>query len=50
MHSRKIDQIHSPTAIDDSFLPSSRRLVDYRCGGSFSLAIDGESALSLITI
>lgn len=49
LHGRKIDQIHLPTPIDDSFLPSARRIVDYRCGGSFSLVLDGASDDSLTT-
>lgn len=43
LHGRKIDQIHVPTPIDDSFLPSARRIVDYRCGGSFAIVLDGAS-------
>lgn len=43
MHGEKIDQILSPLAIDSSFLPSNRRIIDYRCGGSFALALDGQS-------
>lgn len=43
MHGQKIDQIVSPVPIDSSFLPSNRRIVDYRCGGSFALALDGAS-------
>jgi len=45
MHGRKIDQISAPLAIDHSFLPSARRIVDYRCGGSFGLVLDGRSKL-----
>ncbi len=47
IHGRKIDQIAAPLAIDDSFLPPARRLVDYRCGGSFSLVLDGQSPSQL---
>ncbi|POY72465.1 hypothetical protein BMF94_4291 [Rhodotorula taiwanensis] len=47
MHARKIDQILRPLEIDHSFLPPSRQLVDYRCGGSFALALDGYGALGL---
>ncbi|ORY79291.1 regulator of chromosome condensation 1/beta-lactamase-inhibitor protein II [Leucosporidium creatinivorum] len=45
LHGRKIDQIHVPTPIDDSFLPSSRRIVDYRCGGSFALVLDDKGSV-----
>lgn len=47
LHGRKIDQIHVPTPIDDSFLPSARRIVDYRCGGSFAIVLDGASYFPL---
>ena len=45
LHGRKIDQILRPLAIDHSFVPPNRRLVDYRCGGSFALALDGAWSL-----
>jgi hypothetical protein len=42
LHSRKIDQIPSPLEIDSSLLPSpSRQIIDFQCGGSFSLVLDG---------
>lgn len=47
MHGDKIDQIASPLPVRPSFLPSNRRLVDYRCGGSFALALDGALCLPL---
>lgn len=43
MQGKKIDQILSPLPIDHSFLPSARRIRDYRCGGSFALVLDGKS-------
>lgn len=49
LHGRKVDQIHSPTEIDSSFLPSSRRIVDFRCGGSFSLILDSEPLFTILT-
>ncbi|GAA6000427.1 hypothetical protein JCM10207_008007 [Rhodosporidiobolus poonsookiae] len=46
LHGRKIDQIPSPLEIDASFLPSpSRRIVDFRCGGSFSLVLDDRGSV-----
>ncbi|BGP54430.1 hypothetical protein JCM8202v2_002009 [Rhodotorula sphaerocarpa] len=45
MHARKIDQILRPTEMDHSFLPSNRRIVDYRCGGSFALALDDRGSV-----
>ncbi|BGP06475.1 hypothetical protein JCM10049v2_002297 [Rhodotorula toruloides] len=45
MHGQKIDQIVSPLPIDSSFLPSNRRIVDYRCGGSFALALDDRGSV-----
>ncbi|GAA5951146.1 hypothetical protein JCM8115_005068 [Rhodotorula mucilaginosa] len=45
LHDRKIDQILRPLAIDDSFVPPNRRLVDYRCGGSFALALDDRGSV-----
>ncbi|GAA5849583.1 hypothetical protein JCM8547_000504 [Rhodosporidiobolus lusitaniae] len=46
-HSRTIDQIPTPLEIDSSFLPSpSRRIVDFRCGGSFSLVLDDQGSVS----
>ncbi|GAA5921507.1 hypothetical protein JCM3775_003080 [Rhodotorula graminis] len=45
MHGEKIDQITSPLAIKPDFLPSNRRLVDYRCGGSFALALDDRGSV-----
>ncbi|GAA5830750.1 hypothetical protein JCM11251_001062 [Rhodosporidiobolus azoricus] len=46
LHSRKIDQIPSALEIDSSFLPSpSRRIVDFRCGGSFSLVLDDKGSV-----
>ncbi|TNY22351.1 putative Uvb-resistance protein uvr8 [Rhodotorula diobovata] len=45
MHGDKIDQIASPLPVRPSFLPSNRRLVDYRCGGSFALALDDRGSV-----
>ncbi|EGU12704.1 putative Uvb-resistance protein uvr8 [Rhodotorula toruloides ATCC 204091] len=45
MHGQKIDQIVSPLPIDSSFLPSNRRIIDYRCGGSFALALDDRGSV-----
>ncbi|GAA5928361.1 hypothetical protein JCM10213_005716 [Rhodosporidiobolus nylandii] len=45
LHSHPIDQIPSPREIDSSFLPSSRRIVDFRCGGSFSLVLDDQGSV-----
>ncbi|GAA5867271.1 hypothetical protein JCM3774_002395 [Rhodotorula dairenensis] len=45
MHGRKIDQILRPLEIDHSFVPANRRLVDYRCGGSFALALDDRGSV-----
>ncbi|GAA5885643.1 hypothetical protein JCM6882_007509 [Rhodosporidiobolus microsporus] len=46
LHSHKIDQIPTPLEIDSSFLPSpSRRIVDFRCGGSFSLVLDDRGSV-----
>ncbi|GAA5998340.1 RCC1 domain-containing protein [Rhodotorula paludigena] len=45
MHGEKIDQILSPLAIDSSCLPSNRRMIDYRCGGSFALALDDRGSV-----
>ncbi|BGP38417.1 hypothetical protein JCM10450v2_002362 [Rhodotorula kratochvilovae] len=46
MHGEKIDQIASPLRVNTaSFLPSNRRLVDYRCGGSFALALDDRGSV-----
>ncbi|GAA5949831.1 hypothetical protein JCM21900_004216 [Sporobolomyces salmonicolor] len=43
-HGGKIDQIHSPLLIaHECFLPPSRRIVDFQCGGSFALALDDRS-------
>lgn len=43
LHGRKIDQIHTATLVPtESFLAPGRRIVDFRCGGSFSLLLDGE--------
>lgn len=48
LHGVKIDQVLSPTPIDRSFLPLSRKIVDFQCGGSFSLILDGEFAFNFI--
>ncbi|KAK4058370.1 hypothetical protein OIO90_000528 [Microbotryomycetes sp. JL221] len=40
LQGRKIDQIHSPTPIDNGFLSNGQRVVDFRCGGSSSLVLD----------
>lgn len=42
MHGFKIDQIATPKEIDSSFLPPSRRIVDVRCGGSFTIVLDSK--------
>ncbi|GAA6063558.1 hypothetical protein JCM10212_004489, partial [Sporobolomyces blumeae] len=48
-HSRKIDQIHSPLSVlassfhlgsSDAAASGPRRIVDYRCGGSFGVVLD----------
>ncbi|KAK4051884.1 hypothetical protein OIV83_002589 [Microbotryomycetes sp. JL201] len=41
----KIDQILEPKPIDRSFLPPSSRIVDFRCGGSFSLVLDNTGSV-----
>ncbi|KAM0788346.1 hypothetical protein ACM66B_001487 [Microbotryomycetes sp. NB124-2] len=41
----KIDQILEPMPIDSSFLPKSARIVDFRCGGSFSLVLDSTGSV-----
>lgn len=45
-HGRKIDQICSPLLVDakeTGFLEKeARRIIDFKCGGSFSLLLDGE--------
>ncbi|KAL8286415.1 hypothetical protein RQP46_004432 [Phenoliferia psychrophenolica] len=46
LHGRKIDQIHSATLVPtSSFLDPSRKLVDFRSGGSFSLLLDDEGSV-----
>ncbi|GAA5821445.1 hypothetical protein JCM3770_007085 [Rhodotorula araucariae] len=46
MHGEKIDQIASPLRVNTApFLPSNRRVVDYRCGGSFALALDDHGSV-----
>ncbi|GAA6027647.1 hypothetical protein JCM8097_007963 [Rhodosporidiobolus ruineniae] len=46
LHGRAIDQVPAPLEIDHSFLLSpSRQIIDYRCGGSFSLVLDDRSTV-----
>ncbi|GAA5968733.1 hypothetical protein JCM11641_000713 [Rhodosporidiobolus odoratus] len=45
LHGRTIDQISAPLAIDLSFLPSPRRIADFRCGGSFSFLLDDRGSV-----
>lgn len=44
MHGSKIDQILEPKKVErGEWSGQGRRLIDWRCGGSFSLALDSES-------
>ena len=46
MHGQIVPQITSPMLVDtSSWLPPNRRIIDFRCGGSFSLVMDSESSL-----
>jgi hypothetical protein len=50
LHSHKFDQFPSPFEIDSSFLPApSRQIIDFQCGGSFTLVLDG-ALLSFISL
>ncbi|KAK4702873.1 hypothetical protein P7C70_g3350, partial [Phenoliferia sp. Uapishka_3] len=46
LHGHKIDQIHSPTLVPTkSFLQPGRKIIDIRCGGSFSLLLDDHGSV-----
>lgn len=45
LHGYKIDQVAVPKEIDSSFLPPSRRIVDFHCGGSYTIVLDNKGSV-----